>query len=343
MAGRKKFPSELRFDLVSKDWIVIATGRAKKPHMFKTDKRVALDASKKSCPFGTLKGQESPTAAFFQGNRVILPKSRRPPKNWTTIAIPNKYPAFLYKKSLKTRLVGPYSVMDGVGFHEIIITKDHRKDIPQLPQSRVRELIDMYQLRYLELMDVEFVNHISLFKNKGFKAGASIFHPHSQLIANPVIDPDLRGSLEGSREYFKENKKCVHCVMLDWDRKENKRILFENKHFTLVCPFAPRVAFEMRIFPREHQAYFERINDEEKSSLAEILKIALMKLKKGLKDPDYNYFIHTSPSDGKNHDHYHWHLEILPRMGTWAGFELGTGIEISTIEPEKAAAFLKKQ
>lgn len=341
--AKKKFTSELRLDAVSKDWIVIATGRAKKPHMFRTDKRVTLDASKRSCPFDTLKGQESPTEAFFQGNRIILSKSGRVPKRWTTISIPNKYPAFQPKKSVRTRLIGPYSVMDGVGFHEVIITKDHNKDIPQLSQSSVRELIDMYQLRYLELMDIEFVNHISIFKNKGFKAGASIYHPHSQLIANPMLDPDLRRSLKGSEEYYKENKKCVHCVMLDWDRKENKRILFENEHFTLVCPFAPRVAFEMRIFPKKHQAYFERINDIEKDSFAEALKVALSKLKKGLKDPDYNYFIHTSPADGGNHNHYHWHLEILPRMGTWAGFELGTGIEISTIEPEKAAAFLKKQ
>ena len=187
------------------------------------------------------------------------------------------------------------------------------------------------------------VKYISLFKNKGKTAGASLAHPHSQMIAIPVTDPDIERSLRGSKEYYHENKECVHCVMLDWDRKDKKRIVFENEHFIAVCPFASRIAFEIRIYPKRHSAYFEQINEEERDALAETFSKTLKKFHKALNDPDYNYFLHSAPFDGRDNDHYHWHWEILPRSSIWAGFEWGTGIEISTIEPEKAAAYLRKQ
>ena len=246
-------------------------------------------------------------------------------------------------KSFETRLVGPYQAADGVGFHEVIVTKSHTKDIPEFSLAQVKELLDMYHARYIALKDEEFVNHISIFKNKGPKAGATIAHPHSQLIATPITDPDITGSLEGSLRYFEQNKKCIHCEMLAWDRQNKKRIVYENEEYTVVCPFASRVAFEMRIYPRKHASYFERTTDKQRELLGDALLAAMQKLSRALKDPDYNYFLHTAPADGGNYDHYHWHWEILPKTSTWAGFELGTGIEISTIEPESAAAFLRKQ
>ena len=130
--------------------------------------------------------------------------------------------------------------------------------------------------------------------------------------------------------------------MLDFDLKMGQRIVFENRDFLVVCPFASRIAFETRIYPKRHLAYFERIKDDEKDFLAEAFKAAFSKIYKALNNPDYNFFLHTAPCDGRNYDHYHWHFEILPKTSTWAGFELGTGIEISTIEPEKAAEYLKK-
>ncbi len=336
-----RFPSELRFDLVSKDWVVIATGRARKPETFQKNDKLHLESTKKKCPFDTLKEQEEATIAFLNGERVPIPRNTYL-KDWTTVSVLNKYPAFSHGKSIKTRHVGPYEVMDGVGHHEVVVTRDHKKDIPDFSLQKVREMIDVYHERFLELMQDKLVNYITIFKNKGASAGASVAHPHSQMLAIPMTDPDLQRSMRGSLGYQEKYHRCVHCTMLTWDRREKTRIIFENKGFAAVCPFASRVAFEIRIYPIKHSAYFERIDDKQKNLFAEALQQTLKKLKKALKDPDYNYFVHTSPVDGKNHDHYHWHLEILPKTSTWAGFELGTGIEISTIEPEKAAAFLRK-
>ena len=348
MPKLKKVPSELRLDPVSKDWVLIATGRGRRPETFREERRKDEDAeweaAQKICPFDNINDQECPTYALFHGKEVSLPKGNIcVPEQWTTIALPNKYPAFMPKKSPAVRLIGPYQAVDGVGFHEVIVTKSHSKDIPNFALAEMKELLNMYRARYRALQDKEFVNQISIFKNKGPKAGATVAHPHSQLIATSIIDPDIMGSLEGSLRYFEQNKKCIHCKMLTWDRKDKKRIVYENDGYTVVCPFASRVAFEVRLYPRVHEAYFERTSEKQMELLADAFLMMMKKLYKALKDPDYNYFLHTAPADKGHYDHYHWHWEILPKTSTWAGYELGTGIEISTIEPEKAAAFLRKQ
>lgn len=311
----KKFPSELRFDPVSKDWILIATGRSRRPETFAK----SVIEEKKECPF----------CGLDWGSKFVK-------------VIANKYPPFSPNDTLEKREEGPYQVMDGVGFAEVVVTKDHSKSMTQFSIPEIRQVLDVYHERYLDLMNEKFVNYVSIFHNHGKTAGATISHPHSQIITHPIIDPDLNRSLAGSAAYWRKHKKCVHCVMLDFDKKDGQRIIFENEDFLVVSPFASRIAFETRIYPKRHLAYFERIKDKEKDSLAEAFKIAFAKLYKALNNPDYNFFLHTAPCDGKNYDHYHWHFEILPKTSTWAGFELGTGIEISTIEPEKAAEYLRK-
>jgi len=325
--------SELRLDLVSKDWVVIATGRARRPETFAQQKRIKERVSKKDCPF--CRPQLLEEGVFLRYNQ--------PNGDWSVIVVPNKFPAFSQGESLAERAEGPYQIMDGVGLHEVLITNHHKKQMAQFSVAEVRQVIDAYQERYLDLMNEKFINYVSIFHNHGREAGASVAHPHSQIIAIPIIDPDLRQSLHGSKAFFDSRRECVHCVMLEWDRTDGRRIIFENEKFVVLCPFASRVSFEVRIYPKEHHPYFERITDQEKNQLAEAVQIALQKIYKGLKDPAYNFFIHTAPCDGKDYEHYHWHFEILPKTSIWAGFELGTGIEISTIEPERAAEFLRKQ
>lgn len=340
----KQAPSELRFDPVSRDWVVIATGRARRPSSFKKKDRATLPSLKKDCPFESLDNQEHPTLMLYKGREVAVPRNEKLPKDWTTVFLPNKYPAFTPEGDFVTRIEGPYEVTDGVGFHEVIVTRDHDKDIEDFTQGAAEELVEGYKRRYLALKEYPFVNYVAIFKNKGPVAGASIAHPHSQLMAIPILDPDIQRSLKGSEEYAKEHKGgCVHCAMLDWDLKDKSRIVFENEHMVALCPFASQVAFEIRIYPKQHSAYFEEISSEGISSFAEAMRKTFLKLSKALGDPDYNYFIHTAPADEGAYDYYHWHLEVLPKTSTWAGFELGTGIPISTIEPEEAASYLNKQ
>jgi len=337
-----KFPSELRLDLISKDWVVIATGRAKKPEMFKKEKRIEVKISKENCPFCNIKTQERPVLIYCQGKK--LPLNTKISPNWTTIVIPNKFPAFLPYLKLEKKTEGNlYQTMNAVGFSELVITRDHKKSLPLLSIKNIKEVIDCYQERYLELQKLSFVNYVSIFHNEGIEAGASQSHPHSQIITTPLIDIDLQKALSNSERYFKSQKKCIYCQMNNWERKVKKRIVFENKYFLAICPFASKSAFQIIISPKKHLSYFEKITEKEKLFLTEAFKIVLGKLYKGLGNPSYNFYLHTAPCDGKSYPYYHWHFTILPKTTIWAGFELGVRMEISTIEPEKAAEYLRKQ
>jgi UDPglucose--hexose-1-phosphate uridylyltransferase len=338
---KKKFPSELRFDSISKDWVVIATGRARRPETFKKERRVKEELVQEQCPFCKIDIQKKPTLIFVQGKKISANKI---PKEWTTIAFPNKYPAFIPYPKLEERKEGPfYEKMNAVGFHEVVVTRDHRKSLGQFKIEEAKEVFDVYQKRYQNLMDKNFVNYISIFHNHGLEAGASISHPHSQIITTPLIDIDLSKALNNSEKYYRKTKKCIYCQMNNWERKMKKRIVFENKYFLALCPFASKSAFQVIISPKNHLPYFEKVTEEEKWHLAEVFQKVLSKLYKGLSDPAYNFYLHTAPCDGKKYSYYHWHWTILPKTSTWAGFEIGTRMEISTIEPEKAAAYLRSQ
>ena len=191
------FPSELRLDLVSKDWVVIATGRAKRPETFKRETRKKEEVPKKLCPFCQIETQEKPILIFAQGKKIPLKNGI--PKNWTTLVIPNKFPAFSPYPELGKCLEGDiYQTINAVGFHEVVVTRDHKKSMAQLSLEKVKEVIDVYQERYLALKKEKFVNYISIFHNHGVEAGASISHPHSQIITTPLIDTDLRKALSNS-------------------------------------------------------------------------------------------------------------------------------------------------
>lgn len=336
-----QFPSELRFDPVSKDWVVIATGRAKRPESFKEKKKTKK--SKSFCPFCLINGQETPTLIFVNGEKISFQSGDSIPRNWTTIVFPNKYPAFCPGKNLEQRTEGKlFQKMNAVGFHEVVVTRDHRRHLAQFTAQQIKELFDVYQERYLFLSKKEFVKHISIFQNHGREAGASIVHPHSQIITTPLVDIDINETMSNAQKFFQENQKCVYCSMNDYEKKNGVRIVFENEKFLALCPFASKTAFEVVITPKQHSPYFEQIEEKEKWLLAEAFQSVFVALDKTLDKLSYNFYLHTAPCDGQKYDYYHWRFTILPKTAIAAGFEMGARMEISTIEPEKAAVYLKK-
>jgi len=330
-----KFPSELRMDLVSQDWVIVATNRAKKPNDFKKLKKT------KKCLFCDIKKQNIPVLVMAEGE--TNPRYKKIPKNWTVAVVPNRYPALIPFFKLEEREEGGlYKKMNAVGFHEVVITRDHKKQLADLTVNRIKEVIDCYQLRYLDMKDKKFVNHISIFHNHGPLSGASIAHPHSQIITTFLLDVDLKNALSKAKKYYEEKKRCLYCDMKNHELKVKKRIIFENKNFVTLCPFASKTSFQVTITPKKHLSYFENITEQEKRDLAESFKKVLSKIKKGLNNPSYNFYLHTAPADNKNHGYYHWHFTILPKLDNWAGFEIGTKLEIITVEPEQAAEYLRK-
>ncbi|MFZ5559619.1 MAG: DUF4931 domain-containing protein [Patescibacteria group bacterium] len=336
--------SELRQDLVSEDWMIVATGRAKRPRFFAKRGREKFEQPISECPFENPQatGHDEPILIYYKEGKKWRAKGvKKLIKEWSLQVVRNKYPYLGPGDCSKIYREGPYTLMDGAGFNEVIITRDHKKHLALMSLKEVEEVIKAYQERYLTLMDHKCVNYVFIFHNHGLGAGASIPHPHSQLIAMPILPADVRRSIRGAKEYHEEHRKCVHCLMLEWEREE-RRSIFQNEHFIVFSPFVPRVNFELRIYPRKHQPNFEKITEIERKYLAEALWQALHRLYKGLKDPSYNFFIHTAPCDGKDYKYYHWHIEILPKTNIWAGIELGTGVEIITVKPEDVAKFLRR-
>jgi UDPglucose--hexose-1-phosphate uridylyltransferase len=336
---KKEFPSELRYDVSSGDWVVIASGRAKRPEMFKKEERLKEESPEKDCPFCDFENLKNAITSFEEGKKV-----ERITENWSAISVPNKYPAFVPSEELEKRYENSlYQTINAVGYHEVVITRDHSKSLGQLEVEKVREVLSLYKERYVDLKEKKHVNYISIFHNHGVEAGASIAHPHSQILTTPLIDVDLNKALEKGRSYSEKKKNCIYCQMNEWEIKKRERIVYENDLFLVLCPFASKAAFQTIISPKKHLAYFEEISEEDIDLLADAFRVALSKLYNGLNDPPYNFYLHCAPSDGMDHGYYHLHWTILPKTSIWAGFELGARMEISTIKPEEAAKYLREQ
>ncbi len=335
-------PSQLRYDEASKDWVVVAPGRGKRPEQYKRQ-RAHVEMDLANCPFCNLSAEAKPVLAVSESD---LAADGSLPADWSLAVIPNKFPAFCapVKKEIHACKIGPiYHSMDAAGFCEIVITRNHELHLGVMDLPAVEEVLAAYQARYLALKGNKFIKYISIFHNHGVEAGASQPHPHSQIITSPLIDVDLLNALENSKKYFKKNKKCLYCEMIDWEIKDGARLVAQNADFLALCPFASKTAFQTVIAPKDHLSNFENITAAQRKNLTQIFSETLKKICNGLGDPAYNFYLHTAPADGKDYSHYHWHFTIMPKTATMAGFELGTKIEISTIEPERVAEYLRAQ
>lgn len=328
----KSTDSELRQDIVTEDWVIIATGRAKRPDEFVVKNRAEEDDGPSLFEHPEETGQEKDVLIYRQGE-----------DEWSLRVFPNKYPAVSRGRSVRSLEEGPYFAMTGIGYHEVVVTRDPHKHIALMEEWRVAEIIDAYQERYLTLMNKANIKYIQIFHNHGKEAGASIAHPHSQIMALPVVAPYVQSILGGAERFYKSHHERVYSLMVDYEREAGKRVVFENKDFIVFTPFASRAAFELWVVGKRPNPYFERITDEEKFTCAEALQKALQSLCYGLDNPPYNFYINTAPASGEDAAHFQWHIEIIPRTSVWAGLELATGIELSTIQPEVAAEFLRSK
>jgi len=285
---RMNVESEFRQDLVTGDWIVIAPGRASRPQdIIKKISKKRVRAPKSTCPL------ENPQK---HGNGTpILKYENRENGEWELQVIPNKFPAVDHKKSLSSSVKrGPYWTFPGIGHHDLIITRDHDENFPKLDLFQARNVFWAYQERYKMLAKEKFIAYVSMFHNWGPKAGASIYHPHYQMMAIPVVPPSIKRSLDGSLKYYKNHRKCVHCDMIDWEMKDKNRVVYMNDNAIVFNPFVSREPFEIRVFPRQHLPYFEDTSEGVIRDIVKALQFVLKNFEKNLHDPDYNFFIHTN-------------------------------------------------
>jgi UDPglucose--hexose-1-phosphate uridylyltransferase len=180
-----------------------------------------------------------------------------------------------------------------------------------------------------------------VFKNVGKVAGASLEHTHSQIIVLPTVPRTVGDEMRGAQQFYDYRGRCIFCDMVAQELDDGERVVLEGEQFVAFEPYASRFPFETWILPKRHASHVEEITRESVAELAYCLKASLQKLEKALNDPAYNYMIHTTPFDLGAVDHYHWHIEIIPRLTKVAGFEWGTGFYINPVPPESAAEFLR--
>lgn len=324
---------QFRQNFITKEWVIIAPERAKRPDQFarKEEKKEKPPFDQK-CPFCPGNESQTPPAIYTLNNGG----------GWNIRVVPNKFAAVNAELSPNRKRVGRFLSADGFGKAEVIIeTPRHDQTLALMSGSEVRDVLETYKKRYSDLSKDDHVDMITIFRNHGATAGTSLAHPHSQIIATPVIQPAIRNLMQQALLYHDSYGECPYCVMLQEELRQGERIVYEGKYFVVFCLYASRTPFETRIIPRRHYSRFDGISKEEMEELSDIMRTTLKKLYVGLNDPDYNFVISSSPiSDGELH-YDHWRIMIVPKLTTPAGFEIGSGIFINIMPPEDSARFLR--
>jgi UDPglucose--hexose-1-phosphate uridylyltransferase len=325
---------ELRQNRFNKEWVVIATERAKRPEelQVRREQQVLQHYSEK-CP-------------FCPGNEHMAPpevmRINGDGPNWQIRVVPNKFAALAREGQPIRKITRSRRTMNGVGVHDVIIEgRDHAATTALFSNDQVANVLRCYRTRYLDLAKDPRITHITIFKNHGSGAGTSLEHPHSQLIGTPVISHQVRDRIYEALRHYDEFGECIFCEVLGEELEEGKRIVELSKHFVAMEPFASPTPFATHIFPRRHMASFGDIRDDEIVDLGRLLRVVLAKLYFGLNNPDFNYTIRSAPAENRGVMYYHWYLSVIPRLTQVAGFELGSGMFINTVLPEAAAEFLR--
>ena len=323
---------EFRKDPITGRWVILSTDRARRPHAFDTEPQPPLDLG--PSPFAA--GQESQTdhqlLAYHHGENGA----------WSLRVVPNRYPALRVEGVPDSQGEGMYDQMSGVGAHEVIIeTPDPAVALADLPEERIADLFWAFRDRVNDLKRDFRLRYMVMFKNHGQSAGATVRHSHSQLIALPVVPRITEEEIAGGLRYFDYRSRCIYCDLLKQELQSPIRIVNTNDDFVALTPYASRFPFETWILPRRHASHFETVTDAEVRRLAATMKQVLSRLNAALEHPAYNFVIHTTPVQESAIPHYHWHIEIIPRVVRMAGFEWSTGMYINPTAPEEAAAFLR--
>jgi UDPglucose--hexose-1-phosphate uridylyltransferase len=346
MLGAQVVPfNEVRKDYLLDRWVVIATERSRRPTDLKKEREQAKIGV---CPMCAGNEHMTPPAVLVylksgKGLRKATENRDERHRNWLVRCIPNLYPAFtppgtgLAQKNI---LKSKYLAM-AVGHHEVVVESQTHTEHPANARiSQLTLVVNAYIDRLRELSAKPHVRYVSIFRNHGLEAGASLSHAHSQIIAAPMIPTTVKEEMKASKEFWTKNENCIFCN-ISKKESEGPRLIVENSRFTVFAPYASVHPLEFWIIPKRHEATPLDLSQDEVRTLAETMKTCLGALKTLVNDPPYNYGFHLA-LDKTASKFYHWHLEVYPKLAIWAGFELSTGMYINTVTPEAAAESLRK-
>lgn len=326
--------SEFRQNPITKAWVLIAPGRAKRPEDFKTVSVMhglpELDPKCVFCP-----GNESANKELFHAPHA---------GEWDIRVVSNKFPALDGQINFQHRNF--YVSRAGRGAHEVVITRKHNEPVALQSVRTIKDSFATFIERYKAITEDPNIAYVQIFHNHGRDAGASLAHPHYQIMATPLVPPHVHDEILGCYHYTQASGSCIYCDIINEEIRVGERLVYEDDHFVVLSAYASRKPFETWILPKKHGARFEEITAQDIEHLSHALKLVLGRLYVKLADPPLNFYIHTMPvKRDANTLHeagsYHWHLTVFPRITIWAGFEYSTGIPVNPVPPEMTAEFLR--
>ena len=325
--------SVLRCDVTTGDWVLFAPARAQRPH--RPAPPPAPSPPPGRCP-------------FCPGNEALTPpevlRLDDGAGGWSVRVVPNLYPALDPSLTPARHDQGPvFRALEGCGVHEVVIeSTEHARPLSQQPLEQAERILQVLHRRFCALKADPRLQAIVLFKNQGERAGTSLTHPHWQLIATPIVPRLLRLEQAVARDYFNRTSRSLYGVVLDEELAAGTRVLSANEDFVAVLPWASQVPYQVRILPREQRSSFAGVDPDRLRPLARMLQGVLGRLERVLAAPDFNLTLGTAPLADEDNGYYRWHLDVLPRLATPAGFELGSGMAINPVLPEEAASALRE-
>lgn len=335
--------NEVRKDYLLNRWVVIAKERKRRPTDFVKERE---ETKVDECPLCPGNEHMTPPAVLvYLPSNVKIRKERDQNglrhKNWLVRVVPNLYPAFTPPDKEKVRVKESPFLARAFGHHEVLIESPRHDEHPgEAKVSQLVHVINAYIDRLNDLSENSYVEYVSIFRNHGREAGASLSHAHTQLIATPFVPkiPEREG--EACKKFWTKNHQCLFCDILKREKK-GPRLIWESRNYVVFAPWASVHPLEFWVFPKKHQPTLLDISRNEVKDLARTLRICFGGLKSLLNDPSYNFGFHIASSQ-KAQNYYHWHLEVYPRLAIWAGFEKSTGMFINVVPPEDAATELRK-
>lgn len=330
---------EYRCDPVSGRWVVIAPERSLRPMALEgAEPRHRVGAEVRPCPFCAGRECDTPNEVFA----IREPGTERDGAGWQLRVVPNMFPAVRKVKSDDSAGGGFFRSMPGFGRHEVVIeSPEHVQNPALLPDNLFRDVFIAYRERVKAFAADPALSYVSVFKNVGAEAGASLGHCHSQIIALTLIPDIIQQELRVTEEHFSRTGRCAVCDLVECESDVRVRLIAETPNFVAVAAYAGRFGHESWIVPKAHASRYEDMTDDLAAELAGLMKRLVAALDRVLAEPAYNWYLHAAPLRSPELPHYHWHFEIIPRTQRPAGLEWGTGFFINPVSPEAAAEQLR--
>lgn len=329
--------SEMRRDWMTGDWVIVSPLRSNRP--LPSSPKVVIQDNKDGCPF--CPGHEHMTPPEIWVDREYGGPNT---PGWRVRSFPNLYPALSGGGCEGFTGDSLQRVMRGCGVHEVIVDcPEHDLQLATMSIDQIERLLMAYRERYKENSKGERIRYVQIFRNHGRQAGRSLVHPHSQLVGTPIIPTAVMEEIRQASEFFDETGNSLFDQAMERELDQGTRMVIDSRSMVVICPFASRSPYEMYLLQKTGSTSFEDSDDELIGELARVLKDVLVRMFELLDDPPYNIYIHSSPCDGNQYPYFRWHIHIIPRLIGLGGFEMGTGMCINPVPPERAALLLRQE